>query len=149
MLLKGKVALISGSALLFAKQGARVVVSDVNEAGGLETVRMIVEAGGDTHFIRCNVGRMDDVRALVDGAVERYGRIDVLFSNAAAYDRGTATEISEEQWDRTVDVCLKATWMLGHCALPGMVEQGGGVFMRFEVWRGIRPTRRRRAGCSP
>ena len=137
MLLKDKVALVTGAASgmgrataqLFAREGARVVVADVNETGGQETVERIRQAAGDAIFVRADVGQMDQVQTLVQATLKRYGRLDVLHSNAAAYAMGSATEISEADWDRTLDVCLKATWMLAHHAVPSMLDQGGGVIV--------------------
>lgn len=137
MLLAGKVALITGAASgigratarLFSREGANVVVADINEAGGQETVRGIRMASGEAVFVNADVGKMDHVEAMVRAATDRYGRIDIIHSNAAAFPMGSATEISEEEWDSTLAVCLKATWMIAHCAVPTMLEQGGGVIV--------------------
>ena len=136
-LLEGKTALITGgasgigraTAILFAQHGARVVVVDVNTAGGEATVESIRDASGDALYIKADVGKMADVQAMVKAALDAYGRIDVVFSNAAASVGGTATEITEADWDRTLSICLKATWMIAHEALPVMLEQGGGTFV--------------------
>ena len=113
-LLNNKVALITGaasgigraSAQLFAQHGARVVVSDVNVAGGEQVAQSIRDNGGDAIFFRTDVGQMSDVRALVDTAVAHYGRIDTLFSNAGFTPSGNAVETSEEDWDRTLAIGL-------------------------------------------
>ncbi len=137
MLLENKVTLITGgasgigraSAQLFAHEGARVVVSDLNVEGGNETVESIASESGDAIFVKADVGVMADVKALIQAGVAKYGRIDVVFSNACHYPMGTATQLTEAQWDRTIDVCLKATWMLAKHTLPMMVEEGSGVFV--------------------
>ncbi|MFZ4659164.1 MAG: SDR family NAD(P)-dependent oxidoreductase [Caldilineaceae bacterium] len=137
MLLANKVALITGAgsgigratACLFAREGARVVVVDVNAEGGQATVDTIRAAGGDSIFIETDVGKMEQVRALIDAAYQHYGRLDIIHSNAAASIGGTAPEISEADWDWTIAVCLKATWMIAHCAVPRMVADGGGVMI--------------------
>ena len=137
MLLKDKVALVTGAASgigrataqAFAREGAQVIVSDVNETGGQETVESIRAAAGDAAFVRADVGKMDDVQALVQATLQHYGRLDVLHSNAAAYTMGSATGIDESEWDRTINVCLKATWMLAHHAVPSMLDQGSGVII--------------------
>jgi len=137
MLLAGKTALITGTAsgigaataALFAKQGAKVVAADINERGGEEVVRRIRAESGEAVFIKTDVGRMDQVEAMVAAGLQRYGRLDIVVSNAAKYAVGTPTDISETDWDRTLAVCLKATWMIGRSTLPGMVARGGGVFI--------------------
>ena len=137
MLLENKVVLITGaasgigraSAQLFAREGASVIVSDKNVEGGNETVEGIVSESLEAVFVETDVGCMADVEGLVQACVKRYGRIDVVFSNACHYPMGTATELTEADWDVTMNVCLKATWMLAKHALPIMVEQGGGVFV--------------------
>ena len=137
MLLKNKVALITGAssgigratAELFAREGARVVVVDVNEPGGRETVRAIQQAAGEAIFVRGDVGLFGDVEAMVQAAIDDYGRLDIVHSNAAAFALGQATAISEDDWDRTLNVCLKATWMLARCAFPHMLAQGAGVMV--------------------
>jgi len=137
MLLAGKTALITGTAsgigaataALFAKQGAKVVAADINERGGEEVVRRIRAESGEAVFIKTDVGRMDQVEAMVAAGLQQYGRLDIVVSNAAKYAVGTPTDISETDWDRTLAVCLKATWMIGRSTLPGMVAQGGGVFI--------------------
>ena len=137
MLLEDKVALITGAgsnigrgtAQLFAREGAKVVVADINAASGQETVSSIRKASGEAVFVEADVGTMDGVRSMVDATVERYGRLDIVHSNAYSNVMGTATEITEADWDRTLDVCLKATWMLAHCGFPVMLEHGGGAMV--------------------
>ncbi len=137
MLLQDKVALITGAAsgigrataLLFSREGAKVVVADINEAGAEETVENIRENSAEAFFVKTDVGEMDSVAAMVKAALERYGQLDIVYSNAAAYVVAKATETSEQEWDRTLDVCLKATWMIARQALPPMLATGGGAFL--------------------
>ena len=137
MQLENKVALITGSASgigrataeLFSRQGARVVVADINETGAAETVENIRKASGEAFFVKTDVGEMASVEAMIKVALDRYNRLDFVHSNAAAYVLGNATETSEEDWDRTLDVCLKATWMIARVALPHMLANGGGTFV--------------------
>ncbi len=133
-LLADKVALVTGAASgigratarLFAQQGAKVVVADVNTDDGEQVAQSIRGDGGDAIFVRADVGLMNDVQAVVDATVLHYGRLDVLHSNAGFTPQGDALETSEADWDRTLAVCLKATYMLAHCAIPTMRAGGGG-----------------------
>ena len=137
MLLAEKVALITGAASgigrataqLFAQQGARVVVADINAAGGQEVVDAIRAASGEALFVQGDVAKLGDVEAMVQAAVDHFGRLDIVHSNAASYAMGTATELSEQDWDATLNACLKATWMLARFAMPHMLAQGAGVFV--------------------
>lgn len=137
MLLANKIALITGAgsgigqatAHRFAREGAKVVVVDVNVEGGQATVDAVRATGGDSVFIQADVGKMEQVRAMIDAAYQHYGRLDIIHSNAAASIGGTAPEISEANWDWTIAVCLKATWMIAHCAVPRMLADGGGVMI--------------------
>jgi len=136
-MLMGKVALITGAgsgigratALLFARQGARIFLADINEPGGLEAVTTIRNNSGDADFVRTDVGRMEDVKRMIESCFNRFGRLDIIHSNAAAHVPGSAAEIGEDDWDRTQAVCLKATWMIAKCAVPRMLKQGGGVIV--------------------
>ena len=136
-LLQTKVALITGAASgigrataqLFARQGAKVVLADVTTAVGEEAVQGIRAEGGDAIFVRTDVGQMNEVQALVEKTLALYGRLDIIHSNAAAYTMGNAVETNEDEWDRTLAVCLKATWMLAHFGVPAMLAGGGGAIV--------------------
>jgi glucose 1-dehydrogenase len=136
-LLQDKVALITGaasgigwaSAQLFARQGAKVVGADLTQAAGEEVAAGIRAEGGDAIFVRTDVGVMGDIEALVAKTIAQFGRLDVIFSNAAAYSRGDAVEQDEAGWDRTLAVCLKASWALAHFGVPHMRAGGGGAIV--------------------
>jgi len=136
-LVDGKVVLITGgssgigraTARLFAQHGAKVTVVDVNEAGGQRTVESIRAISGEALFVKADVGRMDHVRETVDKTLDQYGRLDIVYSNAASYTVASATDLSEADWDRTQAVCLKATWMMAHCAVPAMLRNEAGAFV--------------------
>jgi NAD(P)-dependent dehydrogenase (short-subunit alcohol dehydrogenase family) len=133
--LKGKVALVTGgtsgigrdTAVLFAKAGANVVVAGRREPEGTETVELIRSAGGDGFFVKADVSQAAEVEALVARTVEKFGCLDVAFNNAGIEgDWGPITELSEENWDRTIDINLKGVWLCLKYELRQMLKQGGG-----------------------
>ncbi|HVM40484.1 MAG TPA: SDR family NAD(P)-dependent oxidoreductase [Acidimicrobiia bacterium] len=132
--LDGKVALITGAAsgqgraaaALFAQQGARVVVADVNDDGSKETVSMIEQAGGEAFAVHADVADRADAEAMVTATVEAFGRIDVLYNNAAVQMSGTLLECSEADWDLTFKTNLSAIFWACRAAIPHMIEGDGG-----------------------
>ncbi len=136
MRLKDKNAIITGSgsgigresALLFAEEGARVIVADVNEAGGTETVDMITKAGGTAHFIRTDVSREDDVRGMIEFAEKQLKRLDVLFNNAGVFlpDDDSVTNTGADVWDKVMDINLKGVYLGCKYGVPALLRAGGG-----------------------
>ncbi len=134
MRLSGKVALITGSgsgigksaALLFAREGAQVVVADVSAERGRETVEEIRDNGGEAAFVQADVTDAAQVQKMVAHAVDSYGRIDVLFNNAGVSGVGSLHETSEELWDHVVSVNLRGVFLTSKAALPGMMERKSG-----------------------
>jgi NAD(P)-dependent dehydrogenase (short-subunit alcohol dehydrogenase family) len=134
MRLDRKVALITGAgagigratALLFAEEGAKVVVQDVKTTAAEETVQLIMKAGGEAVAIDGDVTSRVDAEAMVKKAVETYGRLDVLFNNAGIWRGGTILDISEEDWDRTIDVNVKGIYLVSRYAVQQMMRQEGG-----------------------
>ncbi len=118
--MEGKVVLITGagsgigreSALVFAREGAKVMVADINEKGGEETVGLVKQMGGTANFIRCNVAKGPEVEAMVKATVDTYGRLDAAFNNAGVEGDTRATIISctEENFDLNIAVNLKGVW---------------------------------------
>jgi meso-butanediol dehydrogenase / (S,S)-butanediol dehydrogenase / diacetyl reductase len=134
MRLARKVALITGAgagigratALLFAEEGAKVVVQDVKAATAEETVQLIMKAGGEAVAIGGDVTSRADAEDMVKKAVETFGRLDVLFNNAGIWRGGTLLDISEEDWDRTMDVNVKGIYLVSRYAVQQMMRQEGG-----------------------
>ena len=135
--LQNKVALITGSgsgigratAILFAKEGAKVVVNDVSEKGGEETVRLIHEAGGEGLYIKTNVMIASEIKAMVDQAIKKYGKIDILHNNVGGWQReqrDTVTEDSEAEWDKLINLNLRGTFLVSKEVIPHMIKNGGG-----------------------
>jgi len=134
-LLADKVALITGAgsgqgqaaALLFAAQGAKVVVADFNDEGAAETVKMLEEQDSEGISIHADVSIRGDVDDMVNATIERYGRLDVLYNNAAVQMSGSVTACTEEEWDRTLATNLSAIFWACRAALPHMLERGGSI----------------------
>ena len=130
--LTGKTALITGgsagigraSAILLAREGARVVITGRNQEHGREVVREIDEAGGEANFMVSDVRFADQCKKTVDETLERHGRIDVLFNNAGVYYPKTVPDCSEREWDLTIDTSLKGAFLMSKYALPSMIERG-------------------------
>jgi NAD(P)-dependent dehydrogenase (short-subunit alcohol dehydrogenase family) len=137
MRLKDKVALITGgtsgigeaTALLFAREGAKVAITGRNETRGHAVTAQILESGGKAIFIRTDVRKADECRRAVDAILTSFGRIDILFNNAGIFYAHDALECSEDEWDLQIDVNLKGTFLMSKYALPGMIAQGGGVII--------------------
>ena len=140
----GKVALVTGasggigraSALGFAASGASVVVSDVNDAGGEETVALIVAAGGKAIFQHCNVADAAEVKALVGRAVSEYGRLDYALNNAGINNLG-ADEYEDEVWDRAVGINLSGVMYCMREEAAVMLSNGGGAIVNTASSNGL------------
>ncbi len=133
MTFSGQVALVTGAAngigrataQAFAAEGLKVVVSDVDAAGGEATVQLIRDAGGDATFIRCNVTVDAEVKALVEGTVAAYGRLDYAFNNAGIeIEKGKLAEGSEAEFDAIMGVNVKGVWLCMKYQIPQMLAQG-------------------------
>ena len=131
--LRGKVGIVTGgtsgigrdAAVLFAKAGAKVVVAGRREAEGKETIDLVRAAGGDGLFVKTDVSQAADVQALIQKTVEKFGRLDVAFNNAGIEGNWLPiAEQSEEDWDRTIAINLKGTWLCLKYEIQQMLKQG-------------------------
>ena len=137
MCLANKVVLITGgtsgigeaTAILFAKEGAKVAITGRSETRGHAVTEQITKGGGRAIFIRADVRKADDCRRAVDETVRTFGRLDVLFNNAGIFYAHTALECSEEEWDEQLDINLKGAFLMSKFALPPMIGQGSGVII--------------------
>jgi len=145
MRLADKVAIITGAAggigrataMLFAQEGAKVVVVDYAPEGGQETVEMIRRDGGEAIFVETDVSKAAAVEKMVQKAVETYGRIDVLFNNAAVTIPASVVDATEEVWDKTMDIDLKGVFLPSKYAIPHMIRGGGGVVVNTASMCGL------------
>jgi NAD(P)-dependent dehydrogenase (short-subunit alcohol dehydrogenase family) len=145
MRLQNKVALITGgtsgigeaTAVLFAKEGAKVAITGRNEKRGHAVTAQILEDGGQAIFLRTDVRKSDECRRAVDETLSAFGRLDILFNNAGVFYPHTTPECSEEEWDLQIDTNLKGTFLMSKFALPGMVAQRSGVIINNSSGWGI------------
>lgn len=142
----GKVALVTGggsgigrsASLLFARDGARVAVADINDSGSEETVRMVEQSGGKAFVVHADVSKAADVEAMVRATVKRFGRLDFAFNNAGIGGKGVTTvEHTEEDFDRTIAINVKGVWLGMKYEIPQMLEQGGGAIVNTSSIRGV------------
>ncbi len=134
MRLEGKVAIITGgtfgigesTALLFAKEGAKVVIAARNADKGERVVSLIKEQGGDAIFIKTDVSQEEDVKELVRETVEAFGKLDVLFANAGVGAMGDIHETTMEDWNKLISIDLTGVFLCSKFAIPEMMKNGGG-----------------------
>ena len=144
--LEGKVALVTGAgsgigratALVFAREGAKVAVADVVVEGGQETVRLIQDAGGEARFFAVDVSKADQVEKLIQDIVAAYGRLDCAHNNAGVEGALAQTgDYAEDQWDRVISINLKGVWLCMKYQLPQMLRQGGGSIVNTASGAGL------------
>jgi meso-butanediol dehydrogenase/(S,S)-butanediol dehydrogenase/diacetyl reductase len=145
MRLKDKIALITGSgsgigeatAKTFAREGAAVVVVDMNEQGGNRVVAEIRKAGGTAEFLFADVGSTAEIERMIKFASDKFGRLDVLHNNAVFTTVGRIADITLDGWQKTLDVGLTAYWYATKCALGVMLPQGKGAIVNTASVSGL------------
>jgi NAD(P)-dependent dehydrogenase (short-subunit alcohol dehydrogenase family) len=145
MRLQDKVALITGgtsgigeaTAILFAKEGAKIAITGRNKKRGHAVTTQILKDGGQAIFLRTDVRKSEECRRAVDETVSAFGRLDILFNNAGVFYPQTTLECSEQEWDLQIDINLKGSFLMSKFALPGMIEQGSGVIIHNSSGWGI------------
>lgn len=138
--MEGKVALVTGAssgigratALIYAREGAKVVVSDVDVQGGEETVQLVRDAGGSAIFVRCDVSQENDVKALIEKTLAEYGRLDYACNNAGIGGASAPTgEYTLEDWNRVIGINLTGVWLCMRYEIPQMLKNGGGAIVNM------------------
>jgi NAD(P)-dependent dehydrogenase (short-subunit alcohol dehydrogenase family) len=149
--LDGKVAIITGggggmgrvAAGIFAREGAKVVVAEFGEAAGNETVRVVKEAGGEATYVRADISNEADAKGMVDHAVSTYGRLDVLYNNAAIMPEAdhSVLDTDVDTWDTVMAVNVRGVFLGCKYAIPRMIEGGGGSVINIASFVAL-------VGCS-
>lgn len=146
MKLKDKVALITGgslglgkaTALLFAQEGAKVVITGRTEKTLQEAVEEGKSAGAEIEYLVSDVSKEADCRAAVDSTISKHGRIDILFNNAGILPVGNTHETSIEDWDNAFNINVKGTFMMSKFTIPHMLEQGKGCIVNNSSILGLK-----------
>jgi len=154
--LQGKVALISGaasgigraSALRFAAEGAQIIVVDVQDAAGEAAVAAIHQAGGDACYVHADVSRGEDAQAMVETAVRRFGRLDILFNNAGVGKHIPFDDLTEAEWDRIVDINLRGVFLGCRYGVPALKRAGGGAILNTASQAGLQGHPNNQAYCA-
>jgi NAD(P)-dependent dehydrogenase (short-subunit alcohol dehydrogenase family) len=144
-LLDGKVALITGAAsgqgraaaLLFGAHGAKVLVADVNDDGSAETVRLLEEHDAEGLAVHADVSQPADIDRMVDAAMDRFGRLDVLYNNAAVQMSGRLVDCTDDEWDTTIATNLSAIFWACRAALPHLLDGTGGSIINTASTLGL------------
>ncbi len=135
MELSGRVAIVTGGgsgmgrsfSILFAKEGARVVVVDIVEKSGTETVTLIEKAGGQALFVLADLTKAEDAKQVVRKTIDAYGRLDTLVNNAGILHMGTVVQTTEADWDAILATNLKSMFLMSKCAVPEIAKNGGTI----------------------
>ncbi|MED4355117.1 glucose 1-dehydrogenase [Schinkia azotoformans] len=126
------------SALCFASEGAKVVVSDINEVAGVETVDLIKQEGGEAIFIKCDVTNEDDIKLLVAKTVAAFGKLDWAHNNAGwGIPNSDITEVELEGWRKTQSLTLESTYLCMKHQIPEMLKSGGGAIVNTASISGL------------
>ena len=156
MKLQGKVAFVTGFgsglgraiAILFAKEGASVAGTSTTESKGKETLAAIEGGGGKALFFPGDVGKSAQMESFIQETVRKFGGLDVVVNSAGVRTNGSITEITEEDWDRTLDTNLKGAFVVSRLAIPEMKKRGGGAIIHIAARSGMLGQSGRAAYCA-
>ena len=154
--LEGKVAIVTGAgaigpgfgtgkagSILFAREGAKVLLVDQDADRAEETLSVIKKERGESSVFQADVSRADDCKAMADAAVKRFGALHILLNNVGIRGPGTPTDVDEDVWDQVLDVNLKSMVLTSKYAIPKMIESGGGSIINMSSIAGLRAGGRR------
>ena len=156
MKLTGKVAFVTrfGSgigqaiAVKIAKAGAAIIGTSTTESKGRDTVAMIEKENGRVFFRAGDVSQSLEMKSIIEEGVERFGGLDIVVNSAGVRTNGSITEITEELWDRTIDVNLKGVFVVSRLVIPQMIKRGGGVILNIGARSGMAGQAGRAAYCA-
>jgi len=152
--MKNRVALVTGGgsgigraiSLVFAREGAKVAVVDMNEAGGKETVSMIEKLNEEAFFIKADVSKGKEVEAMIKKIIDKFGKLDYAANNAGIEgDQGSIIDQTEENWDKVISIDLKGVWLCMKYELPHMLKNNYGAIVNTASVAGLAGF----AGISP
>lgn len=143
--LKDRVAIVTGgasgigraTAILFAREGARLVICDLDDAKGNELPRVIHATGSEATYVHADVTKAGDVDAVVARTLAHFGRLDILVNNAGISSGDSILDIDEPTWDRNLDVVLKGPYLFTRAALPSMLARGRGAIVNIASVNGL------------
>jgi NAD(P)-dependent dehydrogenase (short-subunit alcohol dehydrogenase family) len=150
--LEGKVAIVTGAgsrgpgigngkatAILFAREGAKVLLVDGFPERMQETADIISSEGGEASVYTADVTRLEDCKVIIDAVVERYGRLDILHNNVGVESKGSVVDMDLDEWDTVINVNLKSVVLTSRFAIPQMIKGGGGVIINMSSLSALRP----------
>ncbi|CAN5769065.1 SDR family oxidoreductase [soil metagenome] len=149
MRLKNKTAIVTGAAsgygvgiaTLFSREGANIVIADLDEAKGRDVARSIEAAGGKATFVRTNISKAEDVKGLLEGTLKAYGSLNIVVNNAATtHRRGPILDVEEEEFDRLFAINVKSLFLSAKTFVPYFRSVGGGVFVNVASITSFRPS---------
>jgi len=159
--LDGKVAIVTGaqsskpglgigkaSAILFSREGAKVLLVNRSEERADELAREIQQEGGTCSVFAGDVSQADDVESMVDTAIRRYGKLDILYNNVGVGGPGTVVSVTEEVWDNCIDLNMKGTMLCCKYAIPRMKKSGGGSIINLSTPAAVQGFRRGDTGFA-
>ncbi|MGO4888519.1 3-oxoacyl-ACP reductase FabG [Anaerobacillus sp. MEB173] len=145
MRLADKVAIVTGggnglgkeTVLLFAREGAKLVIADFDEKSGHEVLSQVKDSGGEAIFQQVDVSNLESVKQMAKAAIEHYGRIDILINNAGITNDGLLAKLSKEAWQQVIDVNLSGVFYCAQAVIPTMIEQGKGKIINTSSVSGV------------